>query len=139
MRAHLLAPLSVTLMAATPASAYTAINGLTVNPVGQGAYEVVSYGGDGPRQIWCAAGQYARQMLGHGNNARVSILRGYGPSATIPGKRGVTFTTAPTNGPRPGSNGNYSVSIRTPGFNLSTAHAEGFCQDVFDIEDDWPL
>jgi hypothetical protein len=120
-----------------PAQAFTAINGLAVNPV-QGGFEVVSYGGDGPRQIWCAAGEYARAVHGVSGSQRIYISDGYGPSKTVRGKRGVSFTLAGTNGPRPGTNGNYSVSMRTPGFNLAAAHAESFCDDVFDV-DPWPF
>ena len=125
---------------ALPANAYTAINGLKVSPV-QGGFEVVSNGADGPRQIWCAAGEYARKVGQAGGNDRLYLMQGYGPSVTRPGQRGVAFTLRPTatlaNGPRPGTDGSYSVSIRKPGFNLRTAHAESFCADVFD--EVWPF
>jgi len=138
-----LATLLAVGFAATSAYAFTAVNGLTVNPV-PGGFEVVSQGRDGPRQIWCAAAHYSRVVQGNSNGTRIHILKSYGPSQTHPGRRGVSFTTNPTpalaNGPRPGDNGNFSVSLKTIGFNLSTAHAEGFCHDVFDeIDDLWPL
>jgi hypothetical protein len=120
-----------------PAHAFTAINGLDVNPV-QGGFEVVSYGGDGPRQIWCAAGEYARAVHRVGGSQRIYISDGYGPSKTVRGKRGVSFTLSGKDGARPGTNGNYSVSMRKPGFNLAVAHAESFCSDVYDV-DPWPL
>lgn len=127
-------------LSAPAAQAFTAINGLTVTPV-QGGFEVVSRGSDGPRQIWCAAGEFARQARGAGGNDRLFIQSGYGPSLSEPGKRGVVFTLRPSpalaDGPRPGTDGNYSVSMRKPGFNLLTAHAEQFCADVF--EDVWPF
>jgi hypothetical protein len=117
---------------ATPASAFTAVNGLAVNPI-PGGFEVVAQGSDGPRDIWCAAGQYARDTAGGG---RVYILEPYGPSRTRPGWRGVSFTTQPSpdlaKGPRLGDEGNYSVRLKTPGFNLTAGHAEGFCSDVWD-------
>lgn len=127
---------------AAPASAFTAINGLDVTPV-QGGFEVLSRGGDGPRQVWCAAAEYAQRVQGARNNQRLFILRGYGPAESARGYRGVSFTLAPPQalaaGPRPGSNGNYSVSMNTPGFNLSTAHAWQFCKDALETDDDWPL
>lgn len=129
-------------LALLPAAAhgYTAINRLTVNPV-PGGFEVTSQGGDGPRQIWCAAAEYARVVERNGNNDRLYILRGYGPSLTRPGYRAVIFTTRPSpdlaNGPRPGTGGDYSVSMRKRGFNLGNAHAESFCADVFEERDEW--
>ena len=119
---------------ATPAAAFTAVNGLTVNPVA-GGFEVVAQGADGPRQIWCAAGQYARALQGNAGNARIYIVTPYGPAQTRPGWRGVSFTIAPSQelagGPRLGDGGNYSVRLKAPGFSLTTVHAEGFCADVF--------
>ncbi|MDU8930002.1 hypothetical protein RXV86_21665 [Alisedimentitalea sp. MJ-SS2] len=141
MRIFAAATLAATLLAPT-ANAYTAINGLTVNPVANG-YEVIARAGSGPRQFWCAAAQYARAK-GAGPTQRVYISKGYGPSTTQQGRRAVTYTIAPSGallpGTRPGDNGNYSVSIRTPGFNLSVGHAEGFCSDVWEeLTERWPF
>lgn len=139
MRHILVSAIAMGLIAG-PAHAFTAINGLTVTPV-QGGFEVITRGADGPRQIWCAAGEYARQAQGAGGNDRLYIQRGYGASLSETGKRGVVFTLHPgdalANGPRPGTGGNYSVSMRHEGYNLRTAHAEQFCADVF--EDVWPF
>ena len=132
-------PAALVALVASPAAAFTAINGLQVNPV-QGGFEVVSYGGDGPRQIWCAAADYARHVQGARNTQRIYILDGYGPSKTRQGKRAVAFTLNGADGPRLGTNGNYSVSLRQPGFNISTGHAEQFCADVFEkLDDVWPF
>ncbi len=140
MRPILAIPLALAL--ASPASAFTAINGLDVTPV-QGGFEVLSRGAAGPRDVWCAAAEYAQRVHRAGNNQRLFILQGYGPAQSVRGYRGVSFTLTPppalAGGPRPGSNGNYSVSMKTPGFNLSTAHAWQFCKDVLDLEADWPL
>ncbi len=139
MRRILVSAIALAL-ATAQAQAFTAINGLTVTPV-PGGFEVVTRGSDGPRQIWCAAGEYARKAKGAGGNDRLYIRTGYGVSRSEPGKRGVVFTLRPgarlADGPRPGSDGNYSVSMRRPGFNLRTAHAEQFCADTF--EDVWPF
>ena len=120
-----------------PAQAFTAMNGLSVNPV-PGGFEVLTGGGAGPRDIWCAAAHYATRVQGAGATNRIYILHGYGPSQTARGYRSVAFTLQGSGGSRPGSNGNYSVSIRTPGFNLNAAHAGSFCADVFE-PDPWPL
>lgn len=144
MRTLLTATLAAALIAPA-AQAFTAINGLAVNPVDSaGRFEVISRGGDGPRQIWCAAAEFAREVQGVGNTARLYVAAPYGSSSTAPGLHGVTFTARPdttlANGPRPGTDGNYSVRIRQTGFNLRLGHALGFCDDVYDeIAGDWPL
>lgn len=131
-----------TLSLTAPAQAFTAINGLTVNPV-PGGFEVTSQGRDGPRQIWCAAGQYARHSQDAGVNDRVFITQPYGLSRTRPGYRAVTFTTRPTadlaSGPRLGDGGNYSVSIRRAGFSLTAGQAENFCSDALEDHSIWPF
>ncbi|MCW8843291.1 MAG: hypothetical protein OQK00_07745 [Rhodobacteraceae bacterium] len=140
MRAFLLAFFGVGLTASA-AQAFTAINDLEVNPLQQG-FEVVVKDGAGPRQIWCAAAQYARRVQGNGPTTRIYITDGYGPSATSPGRRAVAFTTqsaSVSNSVRPGEGGNYSVSIRKPGYTLTVAHAESFCSDVFEDRFDWPV
>ena len=140
MRGYVLAAVLLGLVAPT-AQAFTAINGLDVNPVRQG-FEVVARDGAGPRQIWCAAAQYARYEQGDGPTVRIYISEGYGASLTDPGRRAVRFTTRPPasgDGVRPGEGGNYSVSIRKVGYNLTVAHGESFCADVFEDRFDWPF
>ena len=138
MRGFVLATALVGLIAPM-AQAFTAINGLDVNRTQKG-FEVVARDGAGPRQIWCAAGQYARYEQGNGPTTRIYITEGYGASLTDPGQRAVRFTTQPAsslNEVRPGDGGNYSVSIRKAGYNLTIAHAESFCSDVFEDRFDW--
>ena len=130
------ASLTVALMASA-ASAFTAINGLTVRGMAQdGQFEVISSRGAGPRQIWCAGAQYAHFRQKARGNTRLYIVKGLSPSASVQGRSSVVFTTQPTPllkaGPRPGDGGDYSVSLKKTGFNLRVAHAEGFCETIFD-------
>ncbi|SEQ90050.1 hypothetical protein [Thalassovita taeanensis] len=143
-----LAPLSLALIAslatALPAQAYIAENRLVVTPLSvPGSFEVISRPGTGPREFWCAAASYAQTQLGRPTTSRIFIESGLGPAQTEPGKSAVVYTVAPTpalaQGPRPGEGGNYFVSMRKPGFNLSVSHARSFCSDRdFDAGDsDW--
>ena len=137
----LLVTISLGLAMAAPASAYRAINGLTVLPAGQsGQFEVISSLGAGPQQMWCAAAKYARHGLHVAPNSRIFIANVLSPSASVQGRKSVIFTVSPnaeqSNGPRPGEDGNYSVSLKKPGFNLSLAHAESFClEELIDLLD----
>ena len=125
------------LLAAGPAAAFTAVNGLNVQDLPQsGQFEVISSRGAGPREIWCAGAQFAHFRQGGQGNTRLYIVKGLSPSASQPARKSVIFTTRPdaalANGPKPGDDGNYSVSLKKIGFNLRLAHAEGFCENVFD-------
>ncbi|PIE13559.1 MAG: hypothetical protein CSA70_04605 [Rhodobacterales bacterium] len=127
----------VALGMASPVSAFRAVNFNTVNPLNEsGNFEVVLRAGDGPMQVWCAASDYASRVLRAGDHTRIYITEGLGHSQTAPGRKGVSFTVRPSkelaNGPRPGDNGNYSVSYRKTGFNLSVVHAGQFCIDPDD-------
>ena len=140
MRAGLMA-IALVGLTAPAAQAFTAINGLDVNRL-QSGFEVVARDGAGPRQIWCAAAQYTRVVQRDGPTTRIYIAEGYGPSVTDPGRKGVRFTTRAANvasSVRPGEGGNYSVSLRKTGFNLTVSHAESFCVDVFEDRFDWPF
>lgn len=125
------------LLAASPASAFTAVNGLNVLALPQaGQFEVISTRGAGPREIWCAGAQFAHFRQGAAGNTRLYIVKGLSTSAAQPARQSVVFTTRPNAalaaGPVPGDGGNYSVSLRKIGFNLRVAHAEGFCDTIID-------
>lgn len=94
---------------------------------------VISRAQAGPSDFWCAAGDYAIRRLGASPTDRVYILRGLGPSPVSFGRSAVTFTTDPppdlVNGPRPGPEAGYGLSLDTPGFNLRAAQARGYCPD----------
>ena len=53
----------VALTLASPASAFIAQNGLTVQPEGADAFTVPWRGKSGPADFWCAAGDYAIRKL----------------------------------------------------------------------------
>lgn len=116
---------------AAPASAFTATNGLQVQTTSEaGAFEVIARPGSGPRQMWCAAAQYADSALP--GNGRVFLSAAISPKAALGGKRSALFTVRPSaslaNGPAPGDGGSYTVSITRVGFNLNRGHAKGFCE-----------
>ncbi|WP_439109226.1 hypothetical protein [Lentibacter sp.] len=122
---------------ASPAAAFTAVNGVSAfSEGGQGQFEVVSEPGSGPRQIWCAAAQFARFELGAAANTRIYLSRAMAASPRTPRARSASFTIAPNealkSGPKPGDGGNYSVSLSKLGYNLRLAHAEGFCERIID-------
>ncbi|SEO35639.1 hypothetical protein SAMN04490248_10499 [Salinihabitans flavidus] len=130
--------ISAAVAGALSAFPYPNLERLDVNPLpGQGNFEVIAGVRSGPTDIWCAAGDHAGRKLGAGSNDRIYITQGYGPSRTKPGFRGVSFTISPDeslrDGPRLGEGGNYSVSMRTVGFNISVSLAEQYCRTSPDI------
>jgi len=122
-------------LAAAPLAAFTAVNGERVVPSpGQRGFEVVSRAGSGPRQIWCAASQYADQVLGARGTTRIYLAAATERAARHGGRRTTGFTITPdaslAGGPRPGDGGDYSVSLDRLGYNLSVSHAGMFCDSI---------
>lgn len=58
-----LLPFIFALSLATPAAAFTAQNGLVVEPQGAAGFSVPWRGRSGPADFWCAAGDYAIRVL----------------------------------------------------------------------------
>ncbi|SDN41957.1 hypothetical protein SAMN05216196_101480 [Lutimaribacter pacificus] len=125
--------LALALAAATPAASadFVALNGHRVNALqGAATFEVIGRPGSGPQQYFCAAADYARQVLNAPANKRLSILRGRGPSQTQPGRRAVAFILDDGAGRRPGQGMNFGLSVTEPGFNVSVGMARNsFCYD----------
>lgn len=114
---------------AVPASAqsFTAENRLTVNAV-PGGFEVIEGGSFGARDVWCAASDYAQDVLGTSGTTRLYVLTPRGPAQTQPGRTGVTFTTD-ASAVTPAQTLVVSTALRTPGSNLSVDHSYQFCYD----------
>ena len=114
---------------ALPAQAYRALNWLQVNPVREGVFEVVGQPGSGPAQYWCAAGDFARQVLGVAANQRIYIARGRGPSETTNRRSAVQFSLTPP--PGADTTPGLSLSVTRPGENLRAAAARFYCEPLF--------
>ena len=96
MRPILIAAL-ISLAGAVPASAQNAFatNGARVYALDANVYEVVGNSGGGYRLFWCGAGEYARRVLGASWSARISVVRGLGPSQATNRRSAVHFTLNP--------------------------------------------
>ncbi|SFL96133.1 hypothetical protein SAMN04488042_102299 [Shimia aestuarii] len=111
---------------------FGAVARLQVNPLpGKGNFEVIEGPSTGPQRFWCEAGNYAVR-LGAGATDRMYILYPLGKARSQKNRYGVGFTINPTKevlaqANRPGDGGNYSVSVKRVGYNLSIGHARGFC------------
>ena len=113
---------------ALPAAAQTfqAENSVTVTPV-SGGFEIANGGGYGARGMWCAAADYARDVLGAAGNARIYIARGRKPG--IGQRAPVLFTLDPA-GLSPTPVIIVGASLRRAGASLSVDHAQQFCTDA---------
>ena len=118
--------LATILCAATtlPATAATfrAENGITVT--GEGSrFSVPNGAGFGARGAWCAAADYARDVLGAAGTDRIYVAK-----ARANGRAPIHFTLDPT-GLTPRAVFILGASLRQPGGNLSVDHARSFCAD----------
>lgn len=122
---------------APPADAqgYQAVNRLQVNPLSASDFEVIEGRGEGARGLWCAAADYIKARNGAGANPRIYVKRARGPAATVPGRKGVIYTTdAGSLGAGPSQS--LSVTVRSVGVGLPTNHAIQFCKDyLIELED----
>ncbi|MEM8579520.1 MAG: hypothetical protein AAGF60_16850 [Pseudomonadota bacterium] len=117
-------------LAAMPAAAqsFVAENRVTVNGLGAGAFEVIEGGEHGARSIWCAASDYAQDVLGATGTQRLYVTGARGDAQTVPGRKGVIFSTQ-ASGQGGGGVLSLGASIRTPGSNLTVDHSYQFCYD----------
>lgn len=97
---------------------------LQVNPISPTRFEVIESGGAGAQDIWCAAAHYAENVLGR-SRGRLYVAEARGPARTVPGRKGVVFSTEPT----PDAFTSVSVSVRQTGMNLPIFHALQFCRN----------
>lgn len=95
---------------------------IPVNPINATTFETIEANGAGGTQLWCAAGIYARRVLGL-QKGRLYIKEARGPSRTVQGRRGVVFTTEEV----PNATQTFSEGVRTQGKNLSIGHAHSLC------------
>ena len=114
---------------ATPALAqnFKAENRLTVAPISDGTFEVIEAQGAGARELWCAAGDYARDQLNAASRARLYVVTPRGNSQTTPGRKAVGFAMTPQ-GATPVTTVILGVSTYNAGSNLSVAHATTLCK-----------
>lgn len=100
---------------------------LDVYPVNDKVFEVVERPGAMTSDFWCSAGEYAHRVLGASAVQRIYIWRGRGPAATVANRKSVQFSLVPPENAQ--ERKGYSLSIKTPGFNVNTATAQRFCED----------
>ena len=120
--------LIMTFALAAPVAAqdFRADNRVQVTAV-PGGFAVADGGGFGARGMWCAAADYARQVLGASGISRVYVAEGRRPGL---GQRApVKFTTDPT-GLTPSPVFVVGASLRRAGASLSVDHAIQFCADA---------
>ena len=96
---------------------------IPVHGIDANTFEVIENDGAGGGQLWCAAGKFARDVLGR-QSGTLSVLQPRGPSAAFPGRKSVIFTASPVADPV----SSYSLSVRRRGLTFSLAAAQAACR-----------
>jgi hypothetical protein len=117
---------AVVALAAVPAVAQTfrAENRVDVTPALNNAFQISSGGDYGARGMWCAASDYAQDVLGASGTSRIYITE---PRTSTSGP--VKFSLD-ANGTQGKSVSIVGASLRQLGANLSVDHAYQFCYDA---------
>ncbi|MEM7520340.1 MAG: hypothetical protein AAF307_04820 [Pseudomonadota bacterium] len=106
------------------AQTFKAENDVTVTPLGGGTFAAATLGRYGARGAWCAAADYAIDVLGAPGTARLYVTQ---PKTTNSGPVGFSLSPGSTT---PSAVSSTSAAIRTAGANLSVDHAFQFCYDA---------
>ncbi len=123
---RLIALAAVLVFAPAALYAFTATNRLSVADVDSAVFEVVAVPGSGPRQFWCAAGQYALSK-GARSNARIYLVSGRQPSVSEPGRTAVRFTLNPDAAGITPVEPQLTLNVDVTGDNLRVASARQYC------------
>lgn len=107
------------------AAAWRSYDWLQVNPVSETVFEVVGQPRSGGPQYWCAAGQYAFEVLGASTTDKIYLVRGRGPAVTVNRRSAVHFSLVKPDVPPPEPS--YSLSVTAVGDSLSVAVAWNYC------------
>lgn len=105
---------------------FLARNGRAVYPLTEPlSFEVLPNPGDAGAQYFCAAGDFARVVLGARSSERVVLIAPEGNSTLFPGRRAAQFQVQPpgSGAPREG----YSIDMRRPGESFTVGSAVHFC------------
>ena len=108
------------------AHAFTAKNRLTVSQIDATVFEVVGRPGSGAREMWCAAGDYARSQ-NVPSTTRIYLESGRQPAVSRPGGTAVRFTLSPDAAGVTPVPPQLVLNVDVPGDNLSVAAATEYC------------
>ncbi len=116
----------IAAIAAAPVSAqaFRADNRVIVTPQSDGLFSVPSSGRFGARGAWCAAADYALDVLNSPDKTRLYVRV---PKATNSGP--VVFGTTPGS-TTPTAVSGTTAALSVAGSNLSVGHAYQFCHDA---------
>jgi hypothetical protein len=120
------AMLSTALTLAPAAQAFEADNGVGVDAA-QGGILVTGDAGQGARGMWCAAADYARDVLGAAGYQRLYVAVARSPGL---GQRAPVLFTTDAAGLDPAPVFLVGASLARAGSSLSVDHALGFCRDA---------
>ncbi len=92
-------------------------------------FEVVQAHNAGPRQVWCAAAEHARDVLRLPQSTRLYIAKGRAPSPLAGGRIAIRFSPDPVAPVAPPQDSPLTVTLRDVGQSLSVGHALSYCHD----------
>lgn len=102
---------------------------IVINPINDTDFEVIQGRLSGAAGYWCGAATYIERRMGQSELTRIYVKRPEGASLTVPGSKGVVFTTSPAGLPEaPKRN---TLTVAEPGATLKSAQGRLQCRDAF--------
>jgi len=131
---HLRKFLFALMLATLPQSghAFTATNGLKVNPAGGAVFEVIGRSRTRGEGYWCAAADFARRKLKSGWHDQVYIARTLGQSTTSKRVSAVHFTVDPAAAGVALIKPSHSLNSYKVGDHMSVQIANNYCNAGID-------
>ena len=118
---------ALALAAPGAAQAFRAQNYMEVNPVTDVRFETIQRAGSGAADHWCAAGDYARRVLGVPANQPIYLVQGRAASVTHPGRIAVTFSLQAPPEAQNFASKPLTLNLDAIGDNLRAAFASQYC------------
>ena len=129
MRSMIFATVMIAFCGPVAARTLTEQDTIIINPINASDFEVIEGPIFGAAGYWCGAATYVERRTGRSETTRVYVKRPEGPSLTMPGRKGVVFTTDPAGLPEAAPR--MTLTVKEAGATLKSAQGRLQCRDAF--------
>ncbi len=103
---------------------------MVINKINATDFEVIKGINYGAAEFWCGAATYIERRLRQSELTMLYVKRPIGPSLTVPGKKGVVFSTSGAGLPAADPD-RITLTVDKPGATLKSVQGRRYCRDAF--------